>query len=114
MALVAAAFVLIVQVAASVRVAAMGNVLLDDRHSRQERQEVLRYILPVVPGSIYYALQSNILIWLAAYFGTEHQVADLGALGRLGHLFALFTFVSGSLMIIDPGQLVSASRPRAL
>jgi protein-S-isoprenylcysteine O-methyltransferase Ste14 len=45
----------------------------------------------IAPLSIYYCLQSQIAIWLISIFGTTHQVADVGAVVRLGMIFALLT-----------------------
>jgi len=55
----------------------------------RERREVLRFLAPIVPDTVYYALQGQLVIWLAALAGTATQIAEIGALTRVGLLFAI-------------------------
>ena len=58
---------------------------------RPARREVVRYLLPTLPGAVYFALQGQIVIWLAATFAGTSSLAEVGALGRLGLLIGFFS-----------------------
>lgn len=48
------------------------------------RRSVLRYLAPTLPGAVYFAIQGQFVVWLAAVFGGTTNLAEVGALGRLG------------------------------
>lgn len=54
-----------------------------------ERREVMRYLLPILPEAIYYAFQGQAMVWLAAFTGGTTELAEIGALSRLGLLVAV-------------------------
>ncbi len=58
---------------------------------RAIRREMLRTLGPVMPMVIFYALQGQLVLFLAGYFGQATNVAQIGALGRINQLFALLT-----------------------
>lgn len=53
------------------------------------RRSVLRYLAPTLPGAVYYAVQGQFVVWLAAVFGGTTDLAEVGALGRLGLLMGV-------------------------
>ena len=55
----------------------------------EKRRAIIRLALPNIPQSIFFALQGQIALFLIAIFGHTTSVASVGALGRLGQLFAL-------------------------
>lgn len=55
------------------------------------RRRVLRYLLPTLPSALYFSLQAPLVVWLAATFGAARNVAEVGALGRLGMIVNLFS-----------------------
>jgi O-antigen/teichoic acid export membrane protein len=57
-------------------------------YNKSEECKVIRYMLPLIPGSFYYALQPSILIWLSAIYGNTQQIAEVGAIGRIGQIIA--------------------------
>lgn len=57
--------------------------------SKQHRAEVLSYLKPLIPDTAYFAIQGQLVLWLAAFFGSVQQVADVGALARLGLLLSV-------------------------
>jgi O-antigen/teichoic acid export membrane protein len=61
-------------------------------------KEMLRYLMPLLPGIIYQALQGQITVFLAALFGKVDQVAEVAAVGRLGQLFIVLS-MSNSVLI---------------
>ncbi len=59
------------------------------RQSADKRRAIIRLALPNIPQSVFFALQGQIALFLIAIFGRTMSVASVGALGRLGQLFAL-------------------------
>lgn len=66
--------------------------------SREKRSTAIQLSLPAVPSVIYYALGGQISVFLITYFGRTSAVASVGALGRLGQIFALLTPINGILV----------------
>lgn len=64
-----------------------------------ERQ-MLRYVMPNIPGAIFYALQGQIALFLIAIVGQNKGVAQVSALGRIGQLFVLMNAFTG--MVLEP------------
>jgi O-antigen/teichoic acid export membrane protein len=58
---------------------------------RPYRSRVLRYLLPTLPSALYFSLQGPLTIWLAATFGSARNIAEVGALSRLGMVVGLFS-----------------------
>lgn len=56
---------------------------------RVERRQVLRFLLPILPDTLYFAFQGQLVIWIAAIVGTTREVAEVGALARVGLIFAV-------------------------
>ena len=63
------------------------------------RRRVVRYLLPTLPSALYFAVQSPLVIWLAATFGSTRNIAEVGALGRLGLAVGLFSSLTGVLFL---------------
>lgn len=57
---------------------------------RAQQRKVLRYLAPSLPGALYFAIQGQLVIWCAAWFGNLTLVANIGALGRLGLIVGAF------------------------
>lgn len=53
------------------------------------RREIVRTLVPVMPMVLFYAVQGQLTTFLAGIFGQAANVAEVGALARLGQLFAL-------------------------
>ncbi len=63
------------------------------------RREVLRYLLPTLPAALYFSIQGPVVVWLAATFGGTRQIAEVGALGRLGLVVSLFSGLAGVVFL---------------
>lgn len=75
----------------------------------ERNRAMIRYLAPLLPGTIFAILQSQILVALGALFGTTQNIAEVTALGRLSQIFVLFgAFVT---VFVQP---YIASLPRAL
>jgi hypothetical protein len=55
------------------------------------RREVTRYVVPGLPAVVYSSVQGSLTVWLAAVCGVTQNVAEVGALGRIGVAFASLT-----------------------
>jgi O-antigen/teichoic acid export membrane protein len=63
-----------------------------------DRREIMSIVRAQAPNSIYYCVQSQLTVWLIAVFGSASGVAEVGALGRLAVLFAMFWSVLGNVV----------------
>src|SRR5262245_18549070 len=61
------------------------------------RRKVLRYMLPTLPAAAYFAVQGPLVVWLSATFGGARNIAEVGALGRLGLVVGLFSGLTGTV-----------------
>lgn len=66
---------------------------------RPYRRRVLRYLLPTLPSALYFAIQSPLVVWLAATFGDTRNIAEVGALTRLGMAVGLFSTLTGVVFL---------------
>jgi hypothetical protein len=70
---------------------------------------MIRFLVPLLPGTVYQALQGQISLFLIAVFGHVGQIAEVAAAGRIGQLFLLLNSSNGVLI----GPYFSKS-PRSL
>ncbi len=68
------------------------------RPSKEKRTAIMHLTFPAVPGVIFYALQGQIAVLLITIFGRTAAVASVGALSRLGQIFALPLQMNGILV----------------
>jgi O-antigen/teichoic acid export membrane protein len=66
---------------------------------RPYRRRVLRYLLPTLPSALYFSVQGPLVVWLAATFGATRNIAEVGALSRLGMIVGLFSSLSGVVFL---------------
>jgi hypothetical protein len=59
---------------------------------------MVRYLLPLLPGTVYQALQGQISLFLIAVFAHVGQIAEVAAAGRIGQLFLLLNSSNGVLV----------------
>lgn len=76
----------------------------------EHRKEMISIVKKSLPGSVYYAVQSQANVWILAAFGGFSSVADLGALGRITMIFALFTSVFET---VAAPRIAKLGNPRA-
>lgn len=63
-------------------------------------REMLRYLGPLAPGMIFYALQGQLTLWLITAFGRSQNIAEVAALGRLTQVLLVLFALNG--VIISP------------
>jgi O-antigen/teichoic acid export membrane protein len=66
---------------------------------RRFQRQVLRYLLPTLPSALYFAIQGPLMVWLAATFGATRNIAEVGALGRLGLVVGIFSSLTGVVFL---------------
>jgi O-antigen/teichoic acid export membrane protein len=64
-----------------------------------QRRQVLRYLLPSLPSALYFSIQGPLVVWLSATFGSTRNLAEVGALGRLGLLVGMFSGLTGVVFL---------------
>jgi O-antigen/teichoic acid export membrane protein len=69
------------------------------RQIYQSRRLLLGQIMPILPGTMHFALQGLLITWLAAYYGSVVNVAEVGALGRIGVLIGVISGFTGTVFI---------------
>jgi hypothetical protein len=57
-----------------------------------------RYLTPTLPGAIYFAVQGPLTVWIAATFAGTRNLAEVGALGRLGLVVGLLAGLNGAVL----------------
>jgi len=99
----------IVVMGLSYRILARPWIIVPRTLSKERAREMIRYLLPLIPGSIYQALQAQISLFLIAFFGHVSQIAEVAAAGRIGQFFLLLNSSNG--VLVTP---FFAKTPRAL
>jgi hypothetical protein len=69
------------------------------------RRRILRYLLPTLPSAFYFAVQGPLVVWLAATFGATRNIAEVGALGRLGLIVGIFSGLTGVVFLPQLAQI---------
>lgn len=59
------------------------------------KEDIKRFVYPLVPGTAYYAVQGQISTFLVSVFGSVIALAQVGALGRLTQILSLMSMVNG-------------------
>jgi hypothetical protein len=78
----------------------------------ETNREVVGYVRPMIPGSIFFALQGQITIYIISWFGQTSSVAEVGALGRLAQLFVLLAAFNSVVIAPNIAKLPSHMVPR--
>lgn len=63
------------------------------------KQNIVKGVKRTMPIVIYHCVSGQISIWLITFFGSTTSIAQLGALGRISMMFALFTTLFSTLVI---------------
>jgi len=63
------------------------------------RATLFGLVKKTAPFTIYFCISGQLSIWLISFFGSVHQVADVGAAQRLGIIFAVLSSVYSAMMI---------------
>ena len=64
-----------------------------------DRRALLQMVRSQAPNGVFFCLQGQITVWLISAFGTQRAIAEVGALGRLGALFAVIGAVTTGIVL---------------
>lgn len=73
---------------------------LPESSSKEVRREMVNYIKPIMPGMVFAALQGHIMVFVSSIFGESGNIAEIGALNRLGQLY--FILSMAGVVLIAP------------
>ncbi len=76
------------------------------QNTASQRRQVVRFLFPTLPSALYFSIQSPLVVWLAATFGKTENIAQVGALGRLGLIVGLFSNLTGIVLVPRLAQIV--------
>lgn len=65
-----------------------------------EKKDILSQALPRAPSNIFYAFEGQITVFILGMLGATTDVAELGAISRLGMLFIVFRRAGG--IVVSP------------
>lgn len=66
---------------------------------RRSTLVLLKQVLPTFPGSLHFALQGVLVAWLAVYYGPIGNLAEVGALGRIGVIISIIAGFTSTVFI---------------
>ena len=79
---------------------------------RPYRRQILRYVMPSLPSALYFSIQGPLTIWLATTFGSTRNIAEVGALGRLGMIVGIFSNLVGVVFLPRLARVADEQRYR--
>ncbi len=71
----------------------------DVAEDAEYRSSIYTMVRKTAPLTIYFCIQSQVSIWLISIFGKTQQVADIGAVGRIGMIFAVLGSVYAAIAV---------------
>jgi len=71
----------------------------DAKPNIEVKQDILKIVKRILPGSIYYSFSGQITIWAISVFGHTKSVAQIGALGRLSMILTLVGAVFSTIIV---------------
>ena len=71
---------------------------LPDSIDKNDTKEMLALLKPVMPGIIFNAFQGQIMIFMMSVFGKTDNVAEIGALSKMGQLYMVLSMAGGMLI----------------
>lgn len=86
-------------------------VVVPARSDPECDRQMMRYILPLVPGITFAAFQGQINVAIASVFGGAQNIAEVGALARLAQAFSILA--AANPVLIEP-YIASVPRARLL
>ena len=76
----------------------------------QVRANILEIVKRILPGSIYFAISGQLLIWIISIFGETESIAQVGGLMRYGILFSLLSTIIATIFIPDFSKLPNSKK----
>lgn len=76
--------------------------------NREDRATMLDTVKHQAPNAVFYCLQGQLTVWLISIFGNTQNIAEIGALGRLGMVFSIINAVMMSIVLPGFARVQSA------
>jgi len=67
--------------------------------SREDQAVMLGIVKHQAPNAVFFCLQGQLTVWLISIFGRTQNIAEVGALGRLGMIFSVIGAVMASIVL---------------
>jgi O-antigen/teichoic acid export membrane protein len=67
--------------------------------SREDQAAMLGIVKHQAPNAVFFCLQGQLTVWLISIFGRTQNIAEIGALGRLGVIFSVIGAVMTSIVL---------------
>ena len=83
----------------SLRIQSAKMVDWNQKEDPHIKKETLRIVKRVMPNSIFYCINSQIVIYLISIFGTTANLAEVGALGRITQVFSILLVVFNVVLL---------------
>ena len=88
------------------------SIVADAPESGEDRAAMLKIVRSQAPNAIFYCMQGQLTIWLISVFGSTENVAEIGALSRLGMIFSVISAVMASIVLPSFARCQSAGKLR--
>jgi O-antigen/teichoic acid export membrane protein len=76
-----------------------GSIDLDAPANDEDRHTILGIVRSQSPNAVFYCMQGQLTVWLISIFGSTQNIAEIGALGRLGIIFSIISAVMASIVL---------------
>ena len=64
----------------------------------EDRKFISAKVKALAPNAIFFCIQGQLSIWLISLFGTTENIAEIGALGRLGIIFTIINPIMNTIV----------------
>lgn len=82
----------------------------DSPSDPEARKAILNTVKRILPGTLYYCISGQIVVWLVAIFSTTESLAQIGALSRLVMVLTLVKMVANMLILPRYARLPDVKR----
>jgi hypothetical protein len=80
--------------------------------SEDDRKTILAIVKSQSPNAVFYCVQGQLTVWLISVLGSTQNIAEIGALGRLGIMFSIISAVMTGIVLPSFARCQSASQLR--
>jgi O-antigen/teichoic acid export membrane protein len=87
-----------------------GSIVLDAPANEEDRRTILGIVRSQSPNAVFYCMQGQLTVWLISIFGSTQNIAEIGALGRLGIIFSIISAVMANIVLPSFARCQSASQ----
>lgn len=91
-----------------------GTPPIAEEAAREINAGIINYAKPLIVGSVMHYIQPTLVLWLLHYLGTLGDVANYGAVGRLGQVTGFATYLSTAMVMTRMAKASSRASARQL